>query len=75
MRIDRCLCYRRTFAELKEVAAQTGAASVRELQGYVKFGLNCRLCHPYIREMLRTGRTTFDEIIPDDGTPSILKDE
>ncbi len=66
MRIDRCYCFRRTFAELKAVAEETGAATVEELQEHVSFGMNCRLCHPYVRRMLRTGETVFREVIEDD---------
>ncbi len=63
MEIDRCYCFQRTFAELKAVAEETGAASVEELQAHVMFGQNCRLCHPYVRRMLHTGETVFDEVI------------
>ena len=61
--IDRCYCFQVTFAALQQVAARTGARSIEELQEHVDFGLQCRLCHPYVRGMLRTGRTAFDHII------------
>ncbi len=61
--IDRCYCFGRTFAELKIVADATGAASVPELQAHAAFGHNCQLCHPYVRRMLRTGKTVFREIV------------
>lgn len=61
--IDQCYCFQVTFADLQMTAARTGARSVEELQEHVEFGLQCRLCHPYIRRMLRTGRTSFDHII------------
>ena len=61
--IDQCYCFRRTFRELKAVADETGAASVSELQEHMLFGQNCELCHPYVREMLRTGQTVFHQII------------
>ncbi len=63
MPIDRCYCYQQTFATLKEVADETGAASVEALQEHVRFGQNCELCHPYVRRMLATGQTSFDEVI------------
>ncbi len=69
MRIDRCYCFRRTFAELKAVADETGAATVEELQAHVTFGQDCRLCHPYVRRMLRTGETVFHEIIEEGDEP------
>lgn len=63
VRIDRCYCFGRTFAELKAVADRTGAATVEELQQHATFGQRCKLCHPYVRRMLRTGETVFHEII------------
>lgn len=63
--IDRCVCHRRTFVELQEVAERSGATTLRALQEQVDFGQTCRLCHPYVREMLRSGRTRFTEILAD----------
>jgi len=45
------------------VARRTGADTIEELQVHRDFGLRCRLCHPYVRRMLRTGETKFDQII------------
>lgn len=67
MDIDRCYCYQKTFDTLKAVADETGANSVEALQAHVTFGQNCRLCHPYVRRMLKTGETVFHEVIePED---------
>ena len=63
MRIDRCYCFDKTFAELKRVAEAHQARSVEALQEHVAFGLQCELCHPYVRRMLRTGETVFFEIV------------
>jgi bacterioferritin-associated ferredoxin len=68
--IDRCYCFGVTFAELKTVAGATGAESVEELQDHATFGHNCRLCHPYVRRMLRTGRTTFHQIVTAEDEPT-----
>lgn len=72
LRIDRCMCFGRTFAELAVLAAETGARSVPELQAHVAFGQKCGLCRPYVRRMLRTGQTVFGQIVtaedePEDG--------
>lgn len=69
MRIDRCYCFQVTFARLKEVAGATGADSVAALQEHVTFGRNCRLCHPYVRRMLRTGQVVFREIVEQEDEP------
>lgn len=70
MRIDRCYCYQKTFARLRELAEATGADSVEALQHHETFGLNCRLCHPYVRRMLRTGQTVFEEIVEECDEPA-----
>ncbi|MFB6247919.1 MAG: (2Fe-2S)-binding protein [Salinibacter sp.] len=66
MRIDRCYCYQVPFKRLKGVAEATGADSVEALQAHVCFGNNCQLCHPYVRRMLKTGETVFEEVLEDD---------
>lgn len=72
IRIDRCLCFARSFAELREVAADTGATTLPELQKHIEFGKKCRLCHPYVRRMLQSGETVFSEILTDqEPTPGI----
>lgn len=70
MTIDRCYCFQRTFAALKQVADAEGARSVAELQAHVDFGRQCRLCHPYARRMLRTGETIFHEIVTEADEPA-----
>lgn len=70
MRIDRCYCFQKTFGELKQVAAAHGAETVAALQEHVVFGQQCRLCHPYVRRMLRTGETCFDRILTDADEPA-----
>lgn len=67
--IDRCVCFRRTFVELKAIAQQTGARTLEELQEEIEFGLSCRLCNPYVRRMLQTGETKFTELIEDAPPP------
>jgi bacterioferritin-associated ferredoxin len=69
MTIDRCYCYQQSFAALKEVAEETNADSIADLQAHVTFGQNCQLCHPYVRRMLATGQTVFQEVIEEDPAP------
>jgi hypothetical protein len=61
--ITRCVCFKRTFAELKEIAEATGARTVVELQQYAVFGRSCSLCLPYVERMLATGEVEFTELI------------
>ena len=69
MRIDRCLCFDRPFAELADVAEATGATTVPELQQHAAFGHKCALCHPYVRRMLRTGQTVFHQVVTVEDEP------
>jgi len=71
MRIDRCVCYSRSFAELKTIADASGSTDLVALQSAARlrcrdFGGKCKLCHPYVKAMLRTGQTVFGEILVDD---------
>ena len=70
MRIDRCYCFDRTFAQLAEVAAEADAETVPELQEHALFGRKCELCHPYVRRMLRTGQTVFHEVVTSADEPA-----
>ena len=74
-RIDRCYCFGRTFAELKDVAEETGERTVAGLQEHVLFGERCMLCHAYVRRMLRTGETVFSEIVTDADEPERVVEE
>ena len=56
--IDRCICANRTFAALKEVAAEAGCG-VEELMKLTGAGGGCKMCIPYLRAMLATGQTVF----------------
>lgn len=66
--IDRCICYDRTFAELRVAAC----ADNLDMDGITKrFGCGacCGVCRPYIERMLETGETVFHQIIlPDADT-------
>ena len=61
--VDRCVCFRRSFQELLQIAKSTGAATLEDLQEETAFGLSCRICNPYVRRMLITGETEFHELI------------
>ena len=65
MLITHCLCFNQSFAELKELAGRNDCTTVKELQKHSPFGSNCKLCVPYVREMLLSGRIEFDEILND----------
>lgn len=71
LRIDRCMCFGKTFADLAAVAEETGARTVAGLQEHALFGRKCALCHPYVRRMLRTGQTVFGEVVTEADEPEV----
>lgn len=58
MKVDRCVCFDVTFAELQRFA-KTRACDLEALRREFHCGRGCGLCIPYIRQMLETGRTVF----------------
>jgi hypothetical protein len=64
--VDRCICFNRTFSEMKEIAAKNNVKTITELKKYITFGENCKLCIPYVELMLKTGKTEFEPIIFDE---------
>ena len=63
MRVDRCVCFGVTFAQLKEFA-DGHQCGFDELRAHFGCGRGCTLCVPYIRAMLATGQTSFAPGLP-----------
>ncbi len=59
MAVTRCICYRRTFAELKALAVTNGWTTVGEISLETSCGLGCGSCRIYLEAMLDTGATSF----------------
>lgn len=57
--VDRCVCRGVSFAELKELAARTGA-DLDAITDETGCGASCSMCVPYIEEMLESGQTCFE---------------
>ncbi len=64
--VDRCVCFSRPFEELLAIARKNNIDTLEALQEETAFGLACRICNPYVRRMLKTGETTFHELLSDD---------
>jgi bacterioferritin-associated ferredoxin len=50
------------FSEMKKTADEHKTKNVEELRKFVTFGINCKLCLPYVEKMLQTGKTEFEPI-------------
>lgn len=59
MPVDQCICHEISFTEIKKIAEEQGYSSVEEIQNAGLSSTNCKMCEPYIREMLITGKTSF----------------
>lgn len=59
--VDRCVCAEVTFAALAELATGGPGPSLDldALRRRTGCCAGCGLCEPYVRLMLRTGRTAF----------------
>ncbi len=62
LRIDRCVCLDRNFADLLSLA-RARRMDLAEVTRETGCGGRCRLCRPYLRRMLATGETVFHQII------------
>jgi len=63
LKIDKCICSNITFSELRKIAISNNADDINKLQEIVDVAKNCRLCVPYLKEMLKTGETEFHKLI------------
>ncbi len=59
MPVDRCICHNISFRQIKEIAEEKGYHDIQELQAEKISSTNCKLCQPYVKEVLRTGKTSF----------------
>jgi bacterioferritin-associated ferredoxin len=62
IQITMCVCQRMPFERLLPLA-RAGNWTLEDIQRETLCGAGCGLCRPYLREMLRTGRTVFTEIL------------
>ncbi len=65
MRIDRCICTDRTFAELIERTREEDW-TFEQLALLSGASEGCGLCRPYLRRAYRTGQTVFHELLDDE---------
>jgi bacterioferritin-associated ferredoxin len=65
--VDRCICRDLAFRELLPRARGRGW-SLQDLMSETGAGAQCGLCRPYLRRMLRTGETAFDQLLTEDAS-------
>lgn len=68
MKIDRCICTQRDFADLIDTA-RAGHLSLTQLVEHTGASACCTMCGPYLRRAYRTGQTTFGHLLSHDDEP------
>lgn len=63
MPVTRCICHQINFSEVKKISEERGLSTVQELQVEKICSTNCKLCVPYIKKLLKTGRTAFQPVL------------
>ncbi len=58
--VNRCICSKISFAEIKEIADQNEYKSVKDLRDAGVCSIHCRICEPYVEKVLETGNVVFD---------------
>jgi len=68
--VDRCICHDVRFTTLHDFAQSRDSCDNEDVVIAIRrtfgCGSGCGLCVPYIREMLRTGRTSLPVQLPVD---------
>lgn len=59
MPVDRCICHEITFLQIKRIADENGYQTIEEIRENGLACKKCKMCEPYIKEMLKTGKTSF----------------
>lgn len=59
-RVNRCVCFETTFADLKAA----GYSTLEEVKAKSRCSTKCGLCQIYIERMLLTGETDFPLQLP-----------
>lgn len=57
--VTRCVCFQRTFAELKPLCERHGWTTVKDISLHTGCGTGCGGCRRYLHAMLVTGAVSF----------------
>ncbi|WP_234572542.1 (2Fe-2S)-binding protein [Rhodohalobacter sp. 614A] len=63
MPVDRCICHKISFADIKRITESRGLTTLEQLRAEKICSTNCKLCGPYIKKLLQTGRTSFEPMV------------
>ena len=60
MAVTKCICNERSFEEIRNYANKHQIDSIEELQAREICSCDCQMCEPYVKRMLKTGKTEFE---------------
>ncbi|HQY20955.1 MAG TPA: (2Fe-2S)-binding protein [Ignavibacteria bacterium] len=60
--VKKCVCFNVTFLEMKNIMKEKGIDTIEELKEIKELAGNCKICVPYIKKMIQTGKTEFEII-------------
>lgn len=60
MPVNRCICHQVSFIEIKKIAEAKNLKTLEEIQAAKISCTQCKLCIPYVKMMLKTGKVSFD---------------
>jgi bacterioferritin-associated ferredoxin len=60
MPVEKCICLRISFEVIRRIALEGNYGTVEELQENGVCSTSCKLCKPYVEQMLKTGETSFE---------------
>ncbi len=71
--VNRCVCFNQPFENLKCLMELKNLKTFEELKREVVFGEKCKMCVPYVKKMIETGKTMFPYIPNAQEVKSLLK--
>ncbi|MCS6989775.1 MAG: (2Fe-2S)-binding protein [Chloroherpetonaceae bacterium] len=71
--VTRCVCFNQSFESLKAIMKAKNLSTFEELKTEVVFGEKCKMCVPYVRKMIETGKTAFPYVPNVQEIKSLLK--
>ena len=58
--VTQCVCYQKSFVEIKDFASQNDIDDLMELKKLDYCSNKCTMCAPYVEIVLKTGATQFE---------------
>lgn len=67
MKIDKCICFNKSFRRIHKEASENGIDTLEDLQRVMNICNKCKLCNLYIENMFSTGTVVFNHLRSSNG--------